>query len=84
MEVEALQGSVDGAREVPGGKVCRCSQVKDAALRAEGQVVQKVLGKYFGSLVEMSEEDNRAAFPALVVSIQVNLGQFLEKSVWVQ
>ena len=80
MEVQALQGSVDGAREVPGGKVCRCSQVKDAALRADGQVVQEVLGECFGGLVEMSEEDNRAAFPAFVVSIQVNLGQFLEKS----
>lgn len=81
MEVQALQGSVDGSREVPGGKVCRGSQVKDAALRADDQVIQEVLGECFGSLVEMSEEDNRAAFPALVVSIQVNLGQFLRKSV---
>lgn len=81
MEVQALQGSVDGSREVPGGKVCRCSQVKDAALRADDQIIQEVLGECFGSLVEMSEEDNRAAFPALVVSIQVNLGQFLQKSV---
>lgn len=69
MEVQAVDGDVDGTWEVPGGKVDGGAQVEDAGLRAQGEVVEEALGEGAGGIVEVGEEDDGTAFPAFVVAV---------------
>lgn len=77
VRVEALQRDVDGAREVPGGKVGSGAEVKDAALRAEDEVGEEVLGEGLRGFVEVGEKDDGTALPAFVVAVEVDFCQVL-------
>ena len=72
MGVQTLQRDVDGAREVPGGKVGSGAEVENAASRAEDEVGKEVLGERFRGFVEVGKEDDGTAFPALVVAVEVD------------
>jgi hypothetical protein len=66
---------------MPGGVICRRSQVKHAAEWSELDVAQQTVGERAGSLVEMREEDDGASFPALVVAVDVDCAEILRQSV---
>jgi hypothetical protein len=66
---------------MPRGVICRCSQVQNAAEGSQLDGAQQTVGERAGSLVEMGEEDDGAAFPALVVAVDVDLVQILRRLV---
>lgn len=81
MRVQTLQRDVDGAWEVPGGKVGSGAEVKDAALGTENEVGEEILGERFRGFVEVGEEDDGTTLPAFVVAVEVDFCQILSSLV---
>jgi hypothetical protein len=81
VRVQAAKGDVNGAWQMPGGVICRRSQVENAAEWSELDGAQKTIRERAGRLVEMGEKDDGASFPALVVAVDVDSAKILRRLV---